>query len=275
MRHSKLNGINPCKTRPGEVRIVAYQADYSSAEAAAFANVPKPTVYRGMREGHLPKIEEIPGHPRIKHEALIRWMEQRGFPVPNAKRGTAPRALAIPTPSRRSHQQRTVLDCIEPIPDITLEGVDYMDVPAARLNVAGWCLSYNADPEGWLANTDEAIEEAEVSLVISTVEMRALAATLNKMADELEAPAPSQVQHTSPITPIEAASPQLLDLRDAATRLGVSVVFLRKEIVAGRLPAYRLSNQYRLGMADINHWLAVHRVATPNRASRSSARKAL
>lgn len=98
MRHTKLNGINPCRTKPGEKRRVEYQEMYSSADAAAFANVPKPTVYRALREGQLRADAGIEGHPRILHADLIKWMQARGFPVP-ADRITAPaKAAPVRTP---------------------------------------------------------------------------------------------------------------------------------------------------------------------------------
>lgn len=82
MTPAKKNGRNPCRTQPGEIRRVEYHDIYSSAEAAAFANVPKATVYRAIREGHLNAPELIPGHPRIGHAELLRWMNERDFPIP-------------------------------------------------------------------------------------------------------------------------------------------------------------------------------------------------
>ena len=82
MTPAKKNGPSPCRTQPGEIRRVRYHALYSSADAAEFANVPKATVYHAMREGRLKTQSDVPGHPRIEHTELLRWMEERGFPVP-------------------------------------------------------------------------------------------------------------------------------------------------------------------------------------------------
>lgn len=73
---------NPLKSTGTKVRRMRYHPLYSSAEAAEFADVPKATVYRAMRLGQLPTAESVPGHPRISHEALVTWMDERGFPVP-------------------------------------------------------------------------------------------------------------------------------------------------------------------------------------------------
>lgn len=90
-RLAKKNGRNPCRTQPGEIRRVRYHAIYSSANAAEFANVPKATVYHAMREGKLKAQTRVPGHPRIEHAELLRWMEERDFPIPKPLALRSPR----------------------------------------------------------------------------------------------------------------------------------------------------------------------------------------
>ena len=73
----KRNGRNPCRTQPGEQRKVQHQDLYTSAAAASFANVPNATVYHALREGRLHRKGDF-----IRHADLLRWMQARGFPVP-------------------------------------------------------------------------------------------------------------------------------------------------------------------------------------------------
>lgn len=90
---AELMAPNPCKTEPGERRKVPYLSAYSSAQAAAFANVPKATIYRALRQGQLSHApQELRGEsPRITHAELVTWMDSRGFPVPQNKQPDAPK----------------------------------------------------------------------------------------------------------------------------------------------------------------------------------------
>lgn len=71
--------------------------------------------------------------------------------------------------------------------------------------------------------------------------------------------------------------PQLVDEREAARRLGVSVAFLRADrcrgVVGGRTPGppfYRVGKAIRYDVADLESWLASRRVDRSRRLTRGS-----
>ncbi|GAA4015909.1 hypothetical protein GCM10022631_30230 [Deinococcus rubellus] len=102
MTTPKRNGSNPCLTSPGSVRRFRYFEHYTSKNAADFANVPKATVYRAMRVGQLATIAvDYDEAPKITHGELVRWMQERGFPVPEQARVPMPRPLKAPIISQK------------------------------------------------------------------------------------------------------------------------------------------------------------------------------
>lgn len=54
-----------------------------------------------------------------------------------------------------------------------------------------------------------------------------------------------------------------LKLKDVAEFLNVSKTTLRRWLADGKMPAYRINNQYRFNRLEIENWVLHHRVADP------------
>ncbi|OLV20133.1 helix-turn-helix domain-containing protein [Deinococcus marmoris] len=93
-----MGGIDPCKTKSGERRKVPYYDVYGTSDAAAFANVPKSTVYRAIRLGQLTPLPDKYGPATIAHAELVRWMDTRDFPVPQNKQPDPPKPKQVLMP---------------------------------------------------------------------------------------------------------------------------------------------------------------------------------
>ncbi|MFN6119111.1 MAG: helix-turn-helix domain-containing protein [Actinomycetes bacterium] len=57
--------------------------------------------------------------------------------------------------------------------------------------------------------------------------------------------------------------PGLLDIIDLASRLGVTERFIRRLIHERRIPYYKVGHLVRFDAADIDRWLALHRIEPP------------
>jgi excisionase family DNA binding protein len=70
-----------------------------------------------------------------------------------------------------------------------------------------------------------------------------------------------------PATPVPASDrePRLVDISEAAERLGVPIRFMRRLVDERRIPFHKIGRYVRFDPADLEHFVKEGRVETANR----------